>query len=148
GLLYASETDGLRLFDAADGPAARADVTLPFRASDSHTPVAVGDRLFVADGRFRLFGLDLADGLRTVWTVKDRALKGHVSVIADAPGDRVLLLARDGELILVDDAAKAGAITDRVTLAAGTGTPYAHPAVVGDQLFVRVGRRLACFRLG
>ena len=102
-LVVATENNGTRLyrFDK-DGiivprPVAVNDELAP----DTHTPVALGTRLF---GVWRgLHCLDLANGLQPIWKAEDKAFDDYATAIAC--GDRVLILSKHGELLLVDAAA-------------------------------------------
>ena len=139
-----SENNGARLigFDPAGAPA----VVASFAAlvPDMHTPVVTAGRLFAVN-RGKAYCLDAAD-LAPVWTQADRALKGHVSLVASA--DRVLALTAVGELILFDAHADRFEPLARQRLFERDVSLYAHPAVADTAIYVRGPRNLLCVALG
>ena len=112
-------------------------------ASDTHTPVIVGNRLLGACGR--LYCLDLNAGLAERWVGEDPAFEEYVTLIASE--DRVLLTAQNGEVLLIDPLADACRIVSRWRLFDRETGLYSHPAIVGDRLFVRSSSEIVCVRL-
>ena len=138
-----SENNGARLigFD----PAGVASVVALFAplVPDMHTPVVTAGRLFAVN-RGKAYCLD-AGNLAPVWTHADRALKGHVSLVASA--DRVLALTAVGELILLDAHADRFEPLARQRLFERDVSLYAHPAVADTAIYVRGPRNLLCVAL-
>ena len=138
-----SENNGARLigFDPAGAPAVVASYA-PL-VPDMHTPVVTAGRLFAVN-RGKAYCLDAGD-LTPVWTQADRALKGHVSLVASA--DRVLALTAVGELILLDAHADRFEPLARQRLFERDVSLYAHPAVADTAIYVRGPRNLLCVAL-
>ncbi len=138
-----SENNGARLigFDPAGLPGVVA--TYPQLVPDMHTPVVTAGRLFAVN-RGKAYCLDAAD-LALVWTHADRALKGHVSLVASA--DRVLALTAAGELILLDAHADRFEPLARQRLFERDVSLSAHPAVADTAIYVRGPRNLLCVAL-
>ena len=141
-ILLAGENNGLRLIDFENGRPREA-AFYRHCAPDMHTPVLAGDRIFAAH-KNKLHCLS-AENLQPLWTAADRTFAGHTSLIAG--GDRVLLLTQAGELLLIDTRADQLSIVSRLKLFDDEVSLYAHPAVVGDQIFVRGPSSLLCIRL-
>jgi len=144
-LFVATENNGARLYTVRrDGtldpqPAAVNDEVVP----DAHTPVIAGGRLFAVSGA--LCCLDLNGGLKTIWRRPGREFRDYASLLAT--DDRVLCLTIDAELILIDATAPDYRELGRCALADEPAETYAHPALLGTRLFVRVGRELLCVDL-
>jgi outer membrane protein assembly factor BamB/ABC-type phosphate/phosphonate transport system substrate-binding protein len=138
-----SENNGARLigFDPAGVPAVVA--SFPPLVPDMHTPVVTAGRLFAVN-RGKAYCLDAGD-LTPVWTHADRALKGHVSLVASA--DRVLALTAVGELMLLDAHADRFEPLARQRLFERDVSLYAHPAVADTAIYVRGPRNLLCVAL-
>ena len=138
-----AENNGARLiaFDGSGAPA----VVAAFAAlvPDMHTPVATAGRLFAVH-RGKAYCL-AADDLAMQWTVADRSLKGHASLVASP--ERVLVFTAAGELILLDARADSLAILDRQKVFERDVSLYAHPAVADDAIYVRGPRGLVCVEL-
>jgi len=138
-----SENNGARLigFDSAGAPAVVASYA-PL-VPDMHTPVVTAGRLFAVN-RGKAYCLDAGD-LTPVWTQTERALKGHVSLVASA--DRVLALTAVGELILLDAHADRFEPLARQRLFERDVSLYAHPALADTAIYVRGPRNLLCVAL-
>jgi outer membrane protein assembly factor BamB len=142
-LLIASENNGTRLYQfRSDGvidptPIATNDDLAP----DICTPVMVGSRLFCSWGS--LFCLDLEQGLSTIWTAQEPALRTHASLVAGP--NRVLMIGDAGALFLVDATADQYEVVSRVQVFQQGAEIYAHPAMVGHRLYVRGETELVCF---
>ena len=137
GLLLASENNGTRLVKY-DGKVAESEIIGVEKkaAPDSHTPVVIGNSAFVADKR--LYCLSLDQELKSRWVINDRAFRGYTSLIASQ--ERLLALTAGCELLLVD--IENGKISDRLKLSNRNMRTLSHPALVGSQLYVRLGKKL------
>jgi hypothetical protein len=108
-----------------------------------HTPVTCGDRILgIVNGKVHCVA---ARDLAPVWTMFDRSLAGHVSLIASA--DRVLAFTEKGELVLIDPRGAEIRILDRLQVLPPGQSTYAHPAIAGERMFVRGPRGLTCLAL-
>ena len=113
-------------------------------APDSHTPVAVGRRVFgVWNG---LYCLDADDQLRTLWRNDDPAFKHYATLIAS--DDKLLAATQHGELLLVDAMSDDGRIIARSKLFSDESGVYSHPALVGDRFYIRGSSEVVCLDLG
>jgi outer membrane protein assembly factor BamB/ABC-type phosphate/phosphonate transport system substrate-binding protein len=140
-LLVTSENNGTRLY------AIRGDGTLnpdpvginEELAPDSHSPLVVGPYVYgVWNG---LYQLELSGALRTRAVLHDDAFDGYASLIAS--DNRLLVLSRHAELLLVALDQDPPAIVSRLPLGDLPGEALAHPAVAGSALYVRLGTTLA-----
>lgn len=142
-VLTATENNGARLLHVAKEDQPQVLASHHRCAPDMHTPVVAGDRIFaIYDNKVFCFA---ADDLRLLWSATDRALKGHVSLIASA--ERVLALTQAGELLLLDAKSDDLVILSRLMLFEESVSIYSHPALVGQQLFVRGPQHLFCIDL-
>lgn len=144
-LIVSTENNGTRLYRFRDGgvidpaPIATSTELRP----DTHTPVRVGTRLFgVHNG---LHCLDLAHGLKPIWTWSDDALDHYTAAVASA--DRVLLITMLGEAMLVDATGDTARILDRATFVEDENGLYAHPAFANGKLYLRTETALLCYEL-
>lgn len=144
GAVFVSENNGARaIVLGADGEP-RVAATFARLDPDMHTPIVHAGRIFgVHKGRVTC--LD-AETLALHWTAHDRSLQGHVSLIAG--GDRVLLCGEDGQLVLIDAVADGLEIISRCRVLTDEARTLAHPALVGDRLYVRGPGELLCVELG
>jgi outer membrane protein assembly factor BamB len=144
GVLVSTENNGTRLyrFDNAGRiiptPAAQSADLAP----DTSTPVITAGRVFGAHAG--LHCLDVRNALRPVWR-NGESHGDYASLIADER--RVLVITVDGELILLDAAADAGAIVSRLRVFDDVEV-YSHPALVGTRLYLRGGSAVVCIDLG
>ena len=145
-LLVTTENNGTRLYAFDDGgqirprPVAHHDEL----ASDTQTPVVLAGRAFGSWGR--MFCLDLAGGLRTVWAHEDPIYDDYAALIAG--NGRVLVLTVDGRLVLLDAEADAYTELGRLKLYGDERTEiFSHPALVGRRLYVRDATSIACVLL-
>lgn len=145
-LLVATENNAARLygFDGEGRIVPQPLAVCEELAPDTHTPVAVGRRLFAVAGG--LHCLDLDDGLKPLWRGDDPALHEYASLVAS--GDRLLITTLHGALLLVDAQAGAFHVVSRRQLFEGEAGLYSHPAVVGDRLYIRGSREIVCLSLG
>jgi hypothetical protein len=108
-----------------------------------HTPVVSGDRIVgIVKGKVHCLA---AHDLTPVWTKFDRSLTGHVSLVASP--DRVLAFTEKGGLTILDSRADDLTILARLQVLPPGQSTYAHPAVVGERIFIRGPRRLVCVSL-
>jgi outer membrane protein assembly factor BamB len=144
-LLVSTENNGTRLYRFRENgtivpePIAHFDDLAP----DSHTPVVVGGRLFGVWGA--LFCLDVRAGLQPLWTSEDKAYADYASIIG-AVG-LALVTTQHGELLLVDAAADEYRVLSRLKLFEDDSGVLAHPAVVGQRLYVRSSTAIHCLDL-
>ena len=114
---------------------------------DMSTPVAVGNRVFCVWNE--LFCLDATRGLAPVWTGEDDALADYAPIIAS--DERLLVLGRGGELLLVDAEADEFRIVSRMPVfddpRERDAAPFAHPALVGSRLYLRGEFEVVCLDL-
>lgn len=145
-LIVSTENNGTRLYGFnSDGTIVDQPIAEnPALAPDAHTPIVVGRRLFGVSGA--LYCLDLEDGLRERWKASDPAFEEYASLVG-VPG-RALLLSRQGELILFDTESDQFRLLGRLSLCKDDSGVYAHPAIVGNRLYVRTSTDLLCVRLG
>lgn len=148
-LLVATEGNGTRLYEFDDaGNIIPEPIAVQAKlAPDMSTPVVVGRRAYCVVQR--LFCLDLDNGLQQLWTLDDPAFCDYAPLIADE--NRLLVLGRGGELILIDIAGDKPKVVSRTKLFDDEATEeaelYSHPAITGNRLYVRGERSLACFEL-
>lgn len=146
-LLVATENNGARLYAFDERGVLRPEPVAvnPDVAPDTVSPVAAGGYAYCTTEDV-LVRLDLNDGLKTDWSMSDRVLEGHASLIADAAGRRLLVATFSGELLLFDVAGAAPHLVDRRRPAGlePDSEIYAHPAMVGNRLYVRAGKALLC----
>jgi len=144
-LLVTTENNGTRLYDFdAEGrivPTPRA--TNDDLAPDTHTPVALGNRVFgVWAG---LHCLDAAEELKTIWSTQDPAYDDYAVILA--AGDRVLVVSKFGELLLVDAKANDYRLVSKLAVFQNDSGVYAHPALLGTRLFLRGSDEVLCLEL-
>ena len=114
-------------------------------APDTCTPVILRDRLFCA-AYGELFCLDVNRGLKTIWSVQDDMFYDHVNVLAG--NNRVLVWTMRGDLLLLRaDADRYAPLSHLRPFGKESQDSMAHPAIVGDHLYLRSPSELACFRL-
>ena len=144
-LVVSSENNGTRLYRFGEQGVITAAPVATNRdlAPDTHTPVAMGGRLFgVCDG---LHCLDLATGLKTIWKSDDKAFDDYASIIAG--GNRLLVTSKHGELLLIDAAADHFRLLGRAQIFADDPGVYSHPAIVGHKLYLRGSEEIVCLDL-
>ncbi|MBA3482039.1 MAG: PQQ-binding-like beta-propeller repeat protein [Pirellulales bacterium] len=148
-LLLVGENNGARMHAFNDtgkiieNPAAEYRTLRP----DMSTPVAVGERVFCVWNE--LFCLDATRGLSPVWTGEDDAFADYAPIIAS--DERLLVLGRGGELLLIDAQADEFRIVSRLTVfddpRERNAAPFAHPALVGSRLYLRGEFEVVCLDL-
>ena len=145
-LLVTTENNGTRLYRFGPGGAIDpAPVATNRRlAPDTHTPVAVGGRVFGVWRR--LSCLAVADGLRPVWEADGPAFARYAALVATE--SRVLAVTLEADLVLFDAAGGEYRERGRVKLWPAEKGLYSHPAFVGSRAYARGGASLARFDLG
>lgn len=156
GRLFAvSENNGARLYRFAEGgvidpePVALYADLLP----DTSSPVALGERVYCVWNS--LFCLDAAGGrLAEEWVGEDPALPDAGAIVAGRTrggADRLLVVARGGELLLVDPAGDAMRVVARQNLfgadLANAEELLTSPAIAGGRLYLRGESRFLCVEL-
>jgi outer membrane protein assembly factor BamB len=144
-LLVATENNGPRLYRFDDeGIVVPQPVAVNAAlAPETHTPVVLGNRLFgVWDG---LHCLDLSAGLKTLWKADDDAFANYGTAIGH--GNRLLIVSKYGELLLVDAAADRYQLISRLKVFEDDPGVYSHPALVGRRLYVRDSEEIVCLDL-
>ncbi len=92
----------------------------------------------------RLWCLD-RNSLAERWTLDDPAFSKYCSIIASS--DRLLITNLTGELLLVDITGEKPSIVSRVKVLDEEQGLYAHPALVGNTLYVRGSNSLVALDL-
>ncbi|MCX6907280.1 MAG: PQQ-binding-like beta-propeller repeat protein [Verrucomicrobia bacterium] len=112
------------------------------------TPVIVNGLLF-ATVNDALFCLDIGGGLTERWRFEDKAFNEYASLIGG--NNRVLATATTGELLLFAAEPQGGRVISRLQVFRGKDgrSPelWAHPALVGDRLYLRSPEETVCLRL-
>lgn len=144
-LIVSSENNGTRLyrFDLDGRIVPRAEAEHFDLAPDTHTPVMAGNRVFGVWGR--LYCLDAAAGLKEIYTADDDAFGNYTSIIAT--DERLLVTTQNGELLLLDARADRFQMISRLRIFDNETGVYAHPALVGDRLYVRGSDQIVCLKL-
>ncbi len=109
-------------------------------APDMHSTVACAQ--WIIGTQQELFALD-QESLEVAWRIEDEAFQGYCSLITD--GHRLLSLSELGRLTLIDirqnqesfQADPSRRMLGSTMLAEDASTCYAHPALVGNILYVR-----------
>jgi outer membrane protein assembly factor BamB/ABC-type phosphate/phosphonate transport system substrate-binding protein len=142
-LLVSSENNGTRLYDFNDcgvicqRPLAEHSDLSP----DASTPIVLGGRVFGA--RDELFCLD-AGSLKTLWSSADKAFADYASFIGGS--DRVLASTVRGELLLFGANGVKWELISRLRVIKD-GEMLAHPALVGNRLYLRGPDSVCCLIL-
>jgi hypothetical protein len=145
-ILISTENNGTRLHGfAAKGVIDPKPIAVNKRlAPDTHTPVVVGDRVFGVSGR--LWCLSLKDGLKPVYDQGEQAFSGYCSIVAT--DKRVLVIAKTGELILLDARADEYSELGRLKpFGSEEKGMYSHPAFVGTKVYLRGSSSVVCLDL-
>jgi outer membrane protein assembly factor BamB len=143
-LFAASENNGARLYrvDAQGVPNPQPVATNDSLAPDAHSPVLAGDFVFGLGAGGVLLCLDAAD-LRTRWATQE-SVGNYASMISDGRS-RVLTLTDKGGLYLHE--AGSPLPLGFLQLTSESRHLLAHPALVGNRLYLRLGERLVCLPL-
>jgi len=92
--------------------------------------------------RGQFFAVDLATG-KTLWTTKGREAEN--AALIRVPG-HTLIQTTEGELIVAKDSATGFDVVKRYDVA--QSSTWAHPALVGNQLYVRDANSLTAWTIG
>lgn len=144
-LILSTENNDTRLF-GFDGESRLIDKPLAVYedlSPDTHSPIVVGDRLFGVWND--LHCLDLSNGLKPIWTAEGKTFQHYTSLIASDA--RLLVAGMHGEMLLIDATANEFKQVSRAQLIDDDSGVYAHPAIVGDRLYVRGSSDVRCFAL-
>jgi len=148
-LLVATENNYARLyeFDASGRINPRPSAINEDLTPDISSPVVVGKRAFCVSGQ--MYCLDLANGLKPVWTSDDKAFGDYAALIAS--DDRVLAIGIGGELLLIDALANEFKAVSRLDVfpdsKASQNQLLGYPALVGSRLYLRGEDELVCLEL-
>ncbi|MBI5775468.1 MAG: PQQ-binding-like beta-propeller repeat protein [Verrucomicrobia bacterium] len=146
-LLLAGENNATRLhrFDGKGKLVAEPVLKNKDMAPDTCTPAMADGKIFgTAYGE--LFCLDAAT-LKTLWHRADDMFHDHATVVTSK--DRVLVWTMSGDLLLVDaTAAEYKIISHLRPFAEKHPDSMAHPAFVGDRMYLRSRKELLCLRPG
>ena len=139
-LLISTEQNGTRLFSFSESGTAIANPVAHNAqlTPDMSSPVVVGNHVFCVN-KF-LYCLDIENGLKEKWRLRDEALSDYGSIIAS---DEQLLVVGDGELLLLSTSGDQ-TISARQRIFDTNDRLYSFPALVGNKLFVRGETRLKC----
>jgi outer membrane protein assembly factor BamB len=143
-LFAASENNGARLyrFDERGVPDPNPVATNEDLAPDAHSPVPAGKHVFGLGAGGVLLCLE-ATHLKTRWATRD-SLGHYASMISDGRS-RVLTLTDKGGLYLHDAASPEP--LGFLQLTKESRHLLAHPALVGNRLYLRLGEKLVCMEL-
>ena len=109
--------------------------------------MAIAGRLFGVWGG--LHCLDAAT-LKPLWTADDDAFNNYATAIAGATsagGNRVLVVSKHGELLLIDAAADTYRLLSRQMIFDDDSGVLSHPALVGQKLYLRGSDEIVCLDL-
>jgi len=139
-LLVVTENNGMRLYQFDESGKLRRQPVAANEAvtTDTVTPV-VANGIAYCTSNGQLHALDLEGGLKTLWSVKDKAFARHVSLFADAEGRRLLVAAASGELLLFDISGPKPVLLSRRKPVGLSDEEhiYSHPALVGNRIYLR-----------
>lgn len=144
-LLVTTENNGTRLY-GFDSSGKIIPVPLAVNmelASETHTPVVVGDQLYAIWKD--MYCLDLKNGLKQHWMKEDDAFASHTSIVASQ--DRLLITTSEGEVILLAANPMEFQLLGRMKVFADEKGLFSHPALVGRRLFLRSSNSLICVEL-
>ncbi|KAF0172930.1 MAG: PQQ-dependent dehydrogenase [Limisphaerales bacterium] len=147
-LLLAAENNATRLhaFDRQGRLVATPTLKNKDLAPDTCTPAVVNGKVF-ATAYGDMFCLDLSTGLKTLWRVSNDMFHDHVTLVAGP--DRVLVWTIGGDLLLLDATGDRYQVISHLRPFPGKAVDsMAHPAFVGDRLYLRSPKELLCLRLG
>lgn len=145
-LLITTENNGTRLFQFKTGGQIdpKPIATNKKLAPDTHTPVAVGQKVFGVWRR--LYCLDASNNLKPLWEADETAYARYTTLVASET--RLLAITLDGTLILIDAIAKDYKELGRLQLFPNEKGLYSHPAFVGSKVFIRASSSIVAINLG
>src|SRR5439155_1180818 len=91
-----------------------------------------------------LYCLD-TENLQTLWTADDAEFNDYAAAVAS--GDRLLIVSKHGELLLIDATADHFRLISRQKIFADDSGVLSHPALVGRKLFLRGSDEIVCLDL-
>lgn len=139
-ILIATETNGARIYSFDEDGKLKSDPLCINEdlKPDSHTPVVSNGRVYGI--WHELLCLDPANGLKTVSTFADDAFGDYGALVAN--DKRLLALSTEGELLLFSTETPEIRLLSRLKLKDDRTQVLSHPALAGDSLYVRLGRKL------
>ncbi|TWU30863.1 PQQ-like beta-propeller repeat protein [Novipirellula artificiosorum] len=139
-LLVATEGNGIRLygFGAAGKLGSQWQARNLRLRTDMSSPVIVQGQLYCV--KDFLFCLDLDEGLKEKWRLRDSSLSDYAAIVASE--DRLLVVA-NGELLLLP-ADGTNQIVSRQRVFEESIPIYSHPALVGRRIFLRGETKMVC----
>lgn len=143
-LFVTTENNGARVyqFDKGKKLETKALASNKMLAPDTHSPVRVGDMIC---GTCAGLVCIETKTMKPVHEIVDEAFDEYTAAISDGK-NRVLVVTLNAELILVTVNQKSCKITSRLQVAEDDEI-MSHPALVGNQLIFRLGRKLVCMPL-
>jgi outer membrane protein assembly factor BamB len=144
-LLIATENNGTRIhsFDAGGRIVPEPLAVNVDLVPDTHTPLYAAGRVF---GIWeKLYCLDPRNGLKPLWIADDPAFEDYAMILAT--DDRLLVVAKDGQIVLVDARAAQFRLLGRLRVFPDEQGLYSHPALVGRRLCLRGSSRIVCIEL-
>ena len=146
-LFVTTENNGSRLYEFDKEGKIKPKPVAKFEdlSPDTHTPVVVNDKLFGAGDS--LYCLSAKD-LKKVYAHDDEPYGQYASIIASKK--RALVTTLDGQMVLFRTDVDKYEVTGKFSLAKD-GNPieiHSHPAIVGTDLYIRVGKTLRKMSLG
>jgi len=144
-LLVCTENNGARLYEFDDAGKLRPKPIAVNRklAPDTHTPVVTAGRVFGLCRR--LYCLDLARGLKELWSEDRPAFTKYGTLVAD--DRRVLAISMTGEMVLWDAHAEEYRELGRLKSLKNETGLYSHSAFVGDRVYLRGTATLMAIKL-
>ena len=142
-IFVATESNPARVlvFDSEGRALAKPVATFEKLAPDTHTPVLVGRHIVGLSEA--LYCLDAAT-LQPAWAVAEPGIGDYAALISDGK-TRVLALGDNGMLALYSTTSSKPLGTLRIS--EEDAHLLAHPALVGNRLYMRIGQRLVCMSL-
>ena len=148
-IFVATENNGARLyeFNAEGTPSSPSENTrVEDFAPDSHTPVAIGNRIYGVHHGLHCFEATPGPRLKSLWEHSDPRLNEYASIVG--VGQRLLVLTQACELILWEDTGESVRELGRLDLKFDSTETLSAPAFVGTRCYVRIGKELLCIELG
>jgi outer membrane protein assembly factor BamB len=144
-LFVTTENNGARIyaFDQEGRIQPKPVATFAGLSPDAHTPVVVGSRLIGLHQS--LHCLD-AKSLKPIWAHESTGLGEYATLISDGKS-RVLALGENGVLALYETGETALRELGKLPLLEEDAHILAHPALVGNRLYLRLGKRAVCLVL-
>jgi outer membrane protein assembly factor BamB len=148
-LFVATENNGAQLIELhadCESPKTSPDGHDEEFAPDSHTPVAMGNRIYGVHHGLWAFDAAVGPKLSRAWHHKDPRLDEYGFLAAC--GRRLVVLTDKCELLLFEDQGTSVRELDSLDLRTETTETLSAPAFVGTRCYVRIGKELKCLELG